>query len=358
MSRLRVLVVDDSGVMRRILIRELSTVEEIGAIDAASGGREALNMFGRHRPDIIILDVCMPGMDGLETLKQIRAIDAVVPVLMFSGLTRHAAKETTEALTLGASDYLTKPSSGVDKDLIQRELVPRLLALTTRPKPTKRSAARRPAPRLSPRAERRVTPELVAIGVSTGGPQALESLLKQFPGDFGAPIVIVQHMPPRFTAYLAQRLDANCRLSVVEASDGEPLHAGTVWLAPGGIHMALAGRRGAARIRLVDTPPENACRPSVDVLFRSVASIYGNHALGVMLTGMGQDGINGVSDMHATGAEILAQDEASSVVWGMPRAVVEAGLAHSVLPLDQIAGAVLNRFSSTLAPTSTTLRSA
>jgi two-component system chemotaxis response regulator CheB len=347
-SPIRVLVVDDSVVIRRLLRDVLSADPLIEVVGTASNGHIALAKVTQLSPDLVVLDVEMPELDGLATLRALRASHPQLPVIMFSSATARGAAVTIEALLLGANDYVTKPSNvgslGMAIDRVREELVPKVKALCGAPSglppspvPSRPgSAAARPA--LPPS---RI--DVVAIGVSTGGPTALAQVLSSLPGDLPVPAVIVQHMPPVFTRYLAERLDAQCALRVSEAGGGEALEPGHVWIAPGDSHLVVHRLDGRVGLRTHQGPPENSCRPAVDVLFRSVAETFGPHAIGVVLTGMGYDGRRGCESIRAAGGQVLAQDEASSVVWGMPGAVVAAGLADVVVPLDRIASEVTRR---------------
>jgi two-component system chemotaxis response regulator CheB len=308
-------------------------------------------------------------MNGLEALPEIRKLRPHVPIIMFSTLTERGAAATLDALSLGATDYVTKPSNfnaGATSESIVQQLIPKIKALclvADGPNaPHSRSAASLTGSVVPvtapPLAFRRSASgpggriEIIAVGVSTGGPEALAKFLPMFPPDFPVPIVIAQHMPPIFTALLAQRLTGKCRLPVRECKSGELLEAGTIWIAAGDYHMVLQREIGAVRLRLNQEPRENFCRPSVDVLFRSVASTFGTRALAVILTGMGQDGVKGCQALATQGARILVQDEASSVVWGMPGFVARAGLAEKILPLDQMAPEIIRCVSASnqLAP--------
>jgi two-component system chemotaxis response regulator CheB len=332
--RIRVLVVDDSAVMRSILRMVLDPQPELEMIAAASNGQEALEAFGRLHPDLVLLDIEMPGMNGLDLLSRIREQNRQVPVVMCSTLTWRGARITVEALARGATDYVTKPGaqSGIRQavETLRRELVPKILALSAeqmRPAPP-------PTPPAAWGAAPAVSPRVVVIGVSTGGPAALERLLPRLPAAFPLPILIVQHMPRLFTGLLAERLNGLCSLRVREAEPGVRIEPGVVEIARGDWHMELTRD---LRLRLTQGDPENFCRPSVDVLFRSAASVCGAGVLGVVLTGMGSDGLAGSRLIRKAGGMIVAQDSATSVVWGMPGAVVQAGVANRVLPLDAIA---------------------
>jgi two-component system chemotaxis response regulator CheB len=292
-------------------------------------------------------------MDGLETLVAIREAWPGLPVIMFSTLTERAATATLDALALGASDYVTKPSGtgGLAASLrrVREDLLPKIHALCpsrpAAPMAARPASAVAVAPRGIPTRTRPVATEvgIVAIGVSTGGPSALSVLLQELPASLATPVVITQHMPPMFTRLLAERLDARCALRVVEGAEGHGLQAGTVYVAPGDRHMTLRRTGGAVRIHLTQDPPENSCRPAVDVMLRSVVAQYGAGTLGVILTGMGRDGLRGCERIRAAGGSVLAQDEASSVIWGMPGLVARAGLADAVVPLSEMAAEIARR---------------
>ncbi|MGZ4787563.1 MAG: protein-glutamate methylesterase/protein-glutamine glutaminase [Terriglobales bacterium] len=350
MKRIRVLIVDDSLVVRRLVRDALSTDPELEICGVAANGRIAVSMIEQISPDILTLDIEMPEMDGLEVLRQLGTKGMTIPVIMFSTLTQRGAIATLEALALGARDYVTKPANvgsvTTAIETIRMELVPKIKALCGGAPIVKRAEAL--VPKLSfarPEAARKVVGpiEVVAIGTSTGGPNALANVLPALPGDFPVPVLVVQHMPPTFTRFLAERLNRECQLRVAEAAEDQVLAAGQVLVAPGDFHMVVEQRGTRVHLRTVHTPPENSCRPAVDVLFRSVARVYGGRALAVVMTGMGQDGLRGAEQLHEAGANILAQDEASSVVWGMPGFVAQAGLAAKVLPLPQIAGEIVRR---------------
>ena len=352
MAKVRVLVVDDAIVIRRVVTDILSADPELEVVGTAANGKAALARLEQLAPDLITLDIEMPEMDGLETLIQLRKLHPRLPVIMLSTLTERGAAATMEALARGASDYVTKPahpgSATEARAQIRDQLIPKIKGLCRRPVPPRAAVAPSVAvagsafPAFS-RALQVPRADVLAIGVSTGGPNALAAVLSELPADFPLPIVIVQHMPPVFTRFLAERLAASCRIEVKEAANGEALRPGVAWIAPGNFHMQLRLVADAVRIMLNQDSPENSCRPAVDPLFRAVARIYGAHSLGLVLTGMGQDGMLGAGAIRQAQGQVLAQDEASSVVWGMPGAVVSAGLADRVLPLDQIAGALIER---------------
>ena len=347
MRKLRVLIVDDSAVIRNLLRSAVAADPELEVAGVAANGKIALAMVDQCTPDVVTMDVEMPEMDGLTALKAIRSTHPALRIIMFSTLTERAAIATLDALALGADDYVTKPSHvqnvSEGSRRISEHLIPKIKALCgpraaprVRPAPGSARAAARPA-------KRNLHPEVVAIGSSTGGPNALAEILPQIPGDFPLPILVVQHMPPVFTAFLAERLSASSPIPVKEASPRAEVGHGQVWIAPGDFHLIVVRDGVQIRLATIQIPPENSCRPSVDVLFRSVAEVYGGRSLAVVLTGMGQDGLRGCECIHEAGGQIVVQDEASSVVWGMPGAVAGAGIADRVLPLAEIAGEIIRQ---------------
>ena len=346
MRKIKVLVVDDSAVVRHGLLNALEDSQRISVVGMAENGRVALEQMDNLQPDIVLLDIEMPEMDGLETLKALRKKYHRLPVLVLSSVTQRGAMVTIEALSRGATDYLPKPttlSRGNDLGQAQTDIVDKIVALTARALQAEVGTAptiAAPRPRLQ--AATHVI-DLVAIGISTGGPRALTELFGDLPGDFPVPIVIVQHMPPVFTKQLAKSLDSRTHLCVREAHGGEVLQTGDVWIAPGNHHLTVAtGETGKKQVLQVSQGnPVNSCRPSVDVLFDSVAAVYQHRALGVVMTGMGQDGLEGSKRMRAHGANIVAQDEATSVVWGMAGYVATLGVATDVVPLDGMAPTLL-----------------
>jgi len=357
MRPIRVLVVDDSVVVRKLVSDALASDPGIDVVGSAANGRIALAKVTQVTPDILTMDIEMPEMNGLEALKELRKTHPKLPVIMFSTLTERGASATLDALALGASDYVTKPSNvgsvAAAQQRIRDELIPKIKALCGRQvgaapptvvasgAPILPPSAMRPRLSVAPSVDRRV--DVVAIGVSTGGPNALAAILPMLPADFPVPIVIVQHMPPVFTKLLADRIRAESRLNVQEGVAAGVVERGRVWIAPGNFHMIVRRERGGVRLALNQEPPENSCRPAVDPLFRSIAEVYGSNALGVILTGMGQDGLRGCGDLADRGAQIVVQDQASSVVWGMPGFVAQAGLAERVLPLAEIADHIVRR---------------
>jgi two-component system chemotaxis response regulator CheB len=338
----RVLVVDDSGFFRRRLTEIFAADPGIAVVGTAANGQEALEQVARLQPDVITMDIEMPVMDGITAVRRLMATHPT-PVLMFSSLTTEGAQATFEALEAGAADYLPKRLEDIaaDRNVAIRELTARVRALATR---GVRSVPRHQATALARElvrapAERRGAAgryRVLAIGASTGGPVALQQVLMSLPAEFPLPILLVQHMPASFTGPFAQRLDQMCRIAVKEAADGDPLAPGQALLAPGGRQMLLEPRAGQVLVRIKDADPGQHYRPSVDVTFGAVAQVFPGKALALVLTGMGADGREGARALKQGGSTVWAQDEKTCVVYGMPAAVAEAGLADQVLPLPAI----------------------
>ena len=360
MAITRVLVVDDSVVVRRMVADVLAAEPDIEVVGTAANGRIALTKIELLRPDVVTLDIEMPVLDGLQTLPLLRESSPDLPVIMFSTLTERGATATLTALELGADDYVTKPSDTRSLDearaAVRESLVPKVLALAARAR--MRAAVRpareeggarplRPAPAPSPVRLRRHVPAariaVLGIGSSTGGPEALTQVLCALPADLPVPVLVAQHMPPVFTARFAERLDEKTPFTVREAVAGDRLRPGHVYVAPGDWHLRVAGTVLEPRIALDQGPAEHYCRPAVDPLFRSLAEVYGAATLALVLTGMGHDGAAGCVEIARVGGQVIAQDEATSVVWGMPGAVAAAGVADEVLPLGEVAPAVARR---------------
>ena len=359
---MRALVVDDSVVFRRVVSEALERIPGIQVVGTASNGRKAVQQVLELKPDLVTLDIEMPELDGLQVLEALREAKCDASVIVLSGLTARASALTVKALERGAFDFITKPAADSieqSKELVLEALRPRVNALTRRREiqallrqpgsPAGHTQAGGDATQAPARATcggaggRPVAarkPDLVLVGVSTGGPNALAQLLPGIPKDIGVPILIVQHMPPMFTASLAESLGPKCAIRVREARTNEALEANTAYIAPGGRQMRIVNGGGNGVIQVTDDPPENNCRPAVDYLFRSVANHFPGRAMAVILTGMGSDGVLGLRLLRRHGCHVIAQDEASCVVYGMPRAAVEAGVVDVVLPLDQIAARI------------------
>ena len=373
MDKVRVLIVDDSAVMRKIIASALQKDPAIEVVGFAANGLQAIDAIKTYSPDVMTLDIEMPEMDGLTALREIRKTNKYLPIIMFSSLTHKGAQAAVMALTAGASDYVGKPATSAGSidgafKVLETELIPKIIGLAKRVKsrqareansPDGKSPTPAPISKVNAIAEpikpksieaspgQSVIPvkpvQAVCIGVSTGGPMALMQVFSQISTPLSIPIFIVQHMPPSFTALLAARLSAAGVMTVKEAEEGEIAVAGTAYIAPGGFHMTLEKSGTKTIIHLNTEPPENSCRPAVDVLFRAAAEVYGGGVLAVMLTGMGYDGLKGSHAIAAKGGQIIAQDEATSVVWGMPGAVVQAGLANAVLPIEKMSEEIMFR---------------
>jgi two-component system chemotaxis response regulator CheB len=346
-SKLRALVVDDSVVIRRLVTHALSEDPEIEVVGSAPDGKVALARIPQLNPHVVTLDIEMPTMDGLETLRYIRRQFPHLVVIMFSTLTERGAAITMEALSLGAQDYVTKASNtgSLDRSLenLRGDLIPKIKQFFqfTRRNPELASAINPPRTTIKPPSGPRPRPQIVVIGVSTGGPTALATVVPNIPGDFPLPVLIVQHMPPMFTRLLAERLQTQTKLRVSEAAEGSKIERGVVLIAPGNYHMQIK-RNGRQTVAALDqAPPENSCRPAADVLFRSAAEAYGGAVIGVVLTGMGKDGLRGCEALKGQGAYVIAQDEASSVVWGMPGFVSKSGLADATVSLNSVVPEIL-----------------
>jgi two-component system, chemotaxis family, protein-glutamate methylesterase/glutaminase len=337
----RVLVVDDAVVVRRLVARALDHEPSLELVGAASNGRLAMDMLARVKPDVVILDLEMPEMNGFETLAAIRRSHPDLPVIVYSHLSGPGASASLEALALGATDFALKPRAdgiGVAVEQVRNELVPLITGLAPQ------SMAAVPNS-VSLEAEQSGPVSVVVVAASTGGPNALAVLLNDLPADFRVPVLIVQHMPAIFTATLATRLDGRSPLSVVEASPGQTVVAGRVYIAPGGRHMEIERRHGEVAVVLHDGPKENSCRPAADVLFRSAAEVYGAGVLAVVLTGMGHDGLQGSTTVRARGGSVIIESGATAVVGAMPGAVAAAGLAQKVVPIDRMGNELTRRIS-------------
>ena len=344
-SMIRVLVVDDSALMRKLIPQLLERDSQIHVVGTAMDGAFALKKIEEYRPDAITLDLEMPRMDGIETLRQIMRVQQI-PVVVFSAHTREGAATTFKALHMGAFDFVAKPENVLAEGMqeIGAELIEKIKAAVA--SPFRRRAlpavgiaaqpkSKRTAPVLGPASK------VIAIGISTGGPNSLEFMLSQLPADFPAAILVVQHMPAGFTDTFARRLNDSCNLEVKEAKSGDLVAAGRVLICPGDRHMRVRSMPLGDVVVLSDDAKVNGHRPSVDVLFRSAAQEFGPGAVGLLMTGMGEDGAEGLGVMKAAGALTIAQDEASSIVFGMPRAAIERGFAIRVVGLESLANTLI-----------------
>ncbi len=334
MKKIKVLVVDDSSVIRKVISEILAKDPEIEVVGMAKDGKEAIEKAEELLPDVVTLDIEMPVMDGLSALKILRQKVPRSKVIMFSSLTQEGAKATIEALSLGAYDFVPKPSTRSFLESIKKielDLLPKIKSIV----PLKEIK-----PILKPRDSflevKKGSFKVCGVGVSTGGPQTLMEIFSKLPKGFPVPILVVQHMPPIFTRYLAERLNSISPLEVKEAEQGELVKDGVVYIAPGDYHMEVKKEGTRVRIFLHQGPLRNHCRPAVDELFESLAEIYNGYVLALILTGMGYDGKEGAKKIKEKGGVILAQDAQSSVVFGMPRVIIEAGLADEVLNISEI----------------------
>lgn len=360
MKKIKVFLVDDSLVIQRKLSGIISSDPSMEVAGSATNGRLAISKINETHIDIVIMDVEMPEMGGLETLALLRKSHPKLPIIMFSTLTGKGAEATIEALLLGADDYITKPSNlggdSLSLHQMQQQIISKIKALVSKSQgvviepalSSLNSAILQMEPKIKDSSPRKtLSPNLLpgridvlAIGASTGGPNALQYIIPNIPKNFSAPILIVQHMPPVFTKALANNLASKSAINVVEAEDGDLIFPGCAWIAPGDYHMGVLRDAQGVKIRLSKAPHENFCRPSVDWLFRSVAQVYGNHVFSIVLTGMGQDGYRGSEFVRSMGGYIMVQDEASSVVWGMPGFVAKAGFADEIVPLNDIVSGI------------------
>lgn len=354
-AQIQVMVVDDSAVVRGLLTRTLESDPLIKVAASVGNGSMALAALDRAEIEVVILDVEMPVMDGLTALPKLIRARPGIQVIMASTMTRKNAAVSLKALAAGAADYIAKPSSNRELNSAEdfkRELVGKVkaLAIAARasrglPMPRAREPVAAESPPARPHGGRPVrlrdapilAPAIIGIGSSTGGPQALLTLLSSFAAAVNLPILVTQHMPAMFTTILAEHLAHACGIPAAEAQDGEPVAARRIYVAPGDFHMTVELENARKVVRLSKGPPENYCRPSVDPMLRSLARVYGGHVLAVILTGMGQDGLRGAEAVAAAGGAVVAQDQATSVVWGMPGAAATAGLCNAVLPLPEIA---------------------
>ena len=348
-TSIHALVIDDSALYRKFVKSVLDEIPGVEVIGTATNGVIGLEKIQSLKPELITLDLEMPEMDGLGLLRELSDKKIEVAPIMISSLTEEGAKATNTALQLGAFDFVLKPV-GKDPDSsreqLKADLAPKIQAFISRTtRLANRATANSQRVGASDAVERMLKsvshchrkPKILGIGISTGGPAALNKVMPKLPGNFPCPIVIVQHMPPKFTKSLADDLNRLCQLEVMEAEHGMIAKPGQVLIAPGGSQMRVSRQGDFAHIEITDDPPERNCKPAVDYLFRSLANHYGDEAMGAVLTGMGDDGTLGCKLLKRKGARILVQDESSCVVWGMPRSVFEAGIADDVVPLDGIA---------------------
>jgi two-component system, chemotaxis family, protein-glutamate methylesterase/glutaminase len=372
---LRVIIVDDAVVVRSLMAHWIGAESDMQIVASLRTGREALTFIERSAADVVVLDINMPDLDGISTLRLLLEKKRDLVVIMVSTLTRRSAEISLRALSLGAADYLPKPDSAREVSTsvsFRRELIEKIRILGHKRQSRRRYApvgARRnaltPPPEFfsGPRSDRSsvaetsaasvrlrpfatVAPRALLVGASTGGPQALMAIVEKLAAAIDyAPLLIAQHMPPTFTAVLAEHLSRASGRSAHEAEDGEPVLAGEIYVAPGGRHMRVVNDSDCIRIALGDDPPINFCKPAVDALFTSAAAVWGAGSLALVLTGMGADGALGAENIVAAGGSVIAQDEETSVVWGMPRSVAEGGLCSAVLPVDLIAPKLVHLFS-------------
>jgi len=346
---IRTLVVDDSVVARRVISHIFAAENDFEVVGTAPNGRIALTKIARLRPNLVTLDIDMPELDGIQTLAEIRKTFPGVRVIMVSNLTQRGAAITVEALFQGASDYVTKATRTSSPEEARRylgeQLLPKARAIVT----PAAARVRTPLPPLEPPVRRHGSAppaRIVVIGSSTGGPNALTEILSGLPADLAAPVVIVQHLPANFTPFLARRLDAAGVLTVHEAKSGDRVLPGQVWIAPGDRHLEVHATSKGFELETTEAPLVNSCRPAADVLFRSAAAAFGDETLAVVLTGMGQDGLAGCRAIRNAGGQIVTQDQETSVVWGMPGQVTNAGLADAVLPVSEISAEIVRRVTA------------
>lgn len=356
-QQVRVMVVDDSSIVRGIITRALEATPGVKVVASVANGALAIKMLPSVACDVIVLDIEMPQMDGMVALPQLLAIDPGVRIIMVSALTRRNAEVSLRALSLGAADYVPKPSSSLGSaDEFRAELVEKVLAHSARAQrgrgaqsvapvaapamPVARAPGGASSGQITLRKAPIERPAIIAIGSSTGGPQALSEVLKNLGHGVTQPIVITQHMPPTFTAILAEHMNRYAGRPAAEAQDGDVVLGGRIYVARGGLHMLFEASGTQTIIRLSDGPLENSCRPAVDPMLRSLSGIYQKKLLTVILTGMGYDGLKGARVAVEAGGALIAQDQASSVVWGMPGAVAQAGICNAVLPLAEVGKAI------------------
>ncbi len=338
MEQIRVLVVDDSAFMRKIITEMLSSDPQIAVIDTARNGIEGVEKAMALTPDVITMDIEMPGMNGLEAIDEIMK-RRHIPIIVFSSLSSEGAQVTLEALDKGAADYVCKNISRSVLDVMhmKEELIKKVKAVAHKPRSNGKDTLLLGGKNIGSIVEHHGKIELITIGASTGGPKALQEILPAIPSNIDSAIIITIHMPPDFTKAFADRLDRVCKIPVKEAEDGEKIRAGNVLVSPGGMHTKIRKNGLAGGYVKIDREPEDAIyKPSIDITMQTAAECYGEHVLGVILTGMGHDGTEGIRAIKKSGGLAVVQDESTCTVYGMPRSVVEAGLADRVVPLDRI----------------------
>ena len=371
MDDIRVLIVDDSSMMRNLIGKIVDSTEGLMVADKAMNGRFALQKLDRVDPDAIVLDIEMPEMNGLEFLKELKSRGIKIPTIVLSSLATEGARVTMDCLDMGAVDFITKPSNQVNINEVAQQLASMLLVYgrkykirkgssSSSPSLTKETTTPPPRPAFASTFGSKIevqkptpvrTPsniQIIAIGISTGGPNALRQVFAGLDENLGQPIVVVQHMPAGFTEEFAKSLNKICPLEVKEAAEGDVIKKGRILIAPGGKHLTVERRSLATIAHITDAPPKNGHKPSVGVLFESVMKEYQNHALGIIMTGMGKDGAEALRDMYVEGARTLGQDESSSVVYGMPRVAWELGGVMKQVSLDDMAGTI-NNYSKSFA---------
>ena len=345
-KKVKIVVVDDSAFMRKAISMMLEEEPMFEIVGTANNGEDAFNMVKELKPDVVTLDIEMPGISGLEVLERIMR-EIPTPVIMISSLSTEGAEETIKALELGAVDFIPKSLSYVSLDIvkIKDSLIEKIKNIASRGK----AALRKPKPQRGKRPVLKINQKnlgrkirLVTIGISTGGPKALLDVIPLLPGDFPRPVLIVQHMPPKFTASLAVRLNNLSEVRVKEAESGDKLQNGTVYIAPGGQHMTLRRDRSNIEIVISDKPSDSLYKPSVDVMLNSVVDIYGSQTLSVIMTGMGKDGLEGSRKIHEKNGKVISESEESCVVYGMPKAVVDAGIVDRIEGSDRIAEVIVD----------------
>jgi two-component system chemotaxis response regulator CheB len=344
-EKIRILIVDDDVISRKLLRTVLETEPDVEVVGLSSDGERCLTNIPLKRPDLVTLDIEMPGMDGIETLKRIRAQWPHLPVIMYSGHTEAGAAVTLEALSLGASDYVTKPQvrtvNAFPLERLREDLMPKIRALCPDKNELRFTSIKRIR---KAKANKRGGPiEVVAIAISTGGPNVLGAMIPELIKDLAVPVLIVQHIPSTFSCILAERLNESSEVRVVEGQHGQLVQPGTVYIAPGGFHMTIERQDGDIKICTNANAKVNSCRPAADVLFNSLEKVYGGNVLTMVLTGMGGDGAAGAKTLSEAGSTVLIQDEASSVVWGMPGAVAQSGIPNEEIHQDRLAHEINSR---------------